>query len=107
MSQDQQRASFTIFEDVDGYWFVQAESEADPATVSKPSGPAYQTKIAAFRAALEIALIDGATEHHLFGMGSTTTIKKEAKQKGVRALVYWPSARSRIAPFVPRRRITK
>ena len=111
MSQDQQRASFTIFEDVDGYWFVQAESfranEADPSTVSKPSGPPYQTKIAACRAALEIALISGATELHLLGMGSTTTIKKEAKQKGLTAFVYWPSARSRIAPFVPRRRVTK
>ena len=102
MSQDQQRASFTIFEDVDGYWFVQAESEADPATVSKPSGPAYQTKIAACRAALAIAVAAGATELHLFGMGSTTTIKKDAKQKGVKPFVYWPSIRSRIAPFVSR-----
>lgn len=106
MSQELQRASFTIFEDADGYWFVQSKNEADPATASKPKEPAYQTKIAACRAALEVGLLDSATELHLFGMGSTTTIKKEAKQKGVKAFVYWPSARSRIAPFVPRRRIT-
>ena len=107
MSQEEQRASFTIFEDVDGYWFVPSENEADPATVSKPSEPSYTTKIAACRAALEIAVLEGATELHLFGMGSTTTIKKDAKQNGVKPFVYWPSARSRVAPFVPRRRINK
>ena len=80
---------------------------ADPATVSKPSEPSYTTKIAACRAALEIAFLEGASEIHLFGMGSTTTIKKDAKQKGMKSFVYWPSARSRVAPFVPRRRISK
>lgn len=107
MSPEQKRASFTIFEDVDGYWFVAAESEQDPATAIKPSVPAYQTKIAACRAALEIAVHVGATELHLYGMGSTTTIKKDAKQKGVKTFVYWPSARSRIAPFVSTRRFAK
>ena len=99
MSEEEQRASFTIFEDADGYWFVPSKSEADPATVSKPSEPSYTTKIAACRAALEIAVIAGATELHLFGMGSTTTIKKEAQQKGIKSFVYWPSIRSQIAPF--------
>lgn len=104
MNPTKQRASFTIFEDVDGYWFVPSKNEADPATVCKPTeAVTYQTKIAACRAALEIAVMDGATELHLFGMGSTTSIKKEAKQKGVTPSVYWPSIRSRIAPYVPRR----
>ena len=102
MSQEKRRASFTIFEDADGYWFVPSEGEADPTTVSKPGEPVYTTKIAACRAALAIAVAAGATELHLFGMGSTTTIKKDAKQKGVKPFVYWPSIRSRIAPFVPR-----
>lgn len=104
MNPKEQRATFTIFEDADGYWFVPSKNEADPATV-KMSTPAvtYPTKIAACRAALEIAVMDGATELHLFGMGSTTSIKKEAKQKGVTPFVYWASIRSRIAPYVPRR----
>ncbi len=103
MTQVAPRASFTIFEDADGYWFVPSEGEADPTTVSKPSGPAYTTKIAACRAALAIAAVAGATELHLYGVGSTTTIKKDAKQHGIKPLVYWPSIKSRIAPFVPQK----
>ncbi|MEQ6436243.1 hypothetical protein V8Z74_14610 [Comamonas sp. w2-DMI] len=97
------RASFTIFEDADGYWFVPSEREADPKTVTRPSGPAYTTKIAACRAALAMAADAGATELHLYGMGSTTTINKEAKQIGIKSFVYWPSITSRIAHFVPHR----
>lgn len=103
MREEDKRASFTIFEDADGYWFVPSKNEADPATVTKPSTESYRTKIAACRAVLEIAVAAEAEELHLFGMGSTTTIKKEAAQKGVKPFVYWPSARSRIAPFVQRR----
>lgn len=104
MIPNEQRASFTIFEDADGYWFVPSSNEADPAMVKKPA-PAvtYPTKIAACRAALEIAALDGATELHLFGIGSTASIKKEAKQKGITPFVYLASIRSRIAPYVPRR----
>ncbi len=104
MTHKNQRASFTIFEDVDGYWFVQSKNEADPKTVRKTTeAVTYTTKIAACRAALEIAVMDGATELHLFGMGSTTSIKKEAKQNGVTPFVYLASIRTRIAPYVPRR----
>jgi hypothetical protein len=103
MHEEGKRASFTVFEDADGYWFVPSKNEADPATVTKPNMVSYRTKIAACRAALEIAVIAEAKELHLFGMGSTTTIKKEAQARGVKPFVYWPSVRSRIAPFVPRR----
>jgi len=101
----EERASFTIFEDFDGYWFVSSASEADPATVSKPTEATYTTKIAACRAALAKAVIANATELHLYGMGSTTSIKKEAKAKGIMPFIYWPSIRSRIAPFVPQKKL--
>ena len=82
MNHTKQLASFTIFEDMDGYWFVPSKDEADPATVAKPTeAVTYTTKIAACRAALEIAVKNGATELHLFGMGSTTSIKKRGQEE--------------------------
>ncbi|MFZ7320993.1 hypothetical protein ACLS0R_07515 [Comamonas jiangduensis] len=108
MNHTKQLASFTIFEDMDGYWFVPSKDEADPATVAKPTeAVTYTTKIAACRAALEIAVKNGATELHLFGMGSTTSIKKEAKQNGITPFIYLASIRSRIAPYVPRRQMAE
>ena len=106
MTKTELRASFTVFEDADGYWFFPSQSEADPAEAIKPSGPLYTTKIAACRAALSQAVAAGATELHLFGMGSTTTIKKDAKRQGVKSFVYWPSIRSQIAPFLRRRAVS-
>lgn len=99
MTKRPHKASFTIFEDADGYWFVPSEEEANPKLVSKPSGPAYTSKIAACRAALANAVEAGAVELHLHGCGATTSIKKEAKQQGIKPFVYWPSITSRIAPY--------
>lgn len=99
------KVGFTVFEDKDGYWFARSAKEADPKTVQRPATPPYTTKISACKAALDIAVSEGATELHLFGMGSTTTIKKLVKQKGLTPYIYLASIRSQIAPYVKKKQV--
>lgn len=95
------KAEFTVFEDAPGYWFVPLAVEAAAiAAPGKHRRVAYPTKIAACRAALAEAVTEGATELHLHGMGSTTSIKADAKAKGIKPFFYWPSVTTRIAQFV-------
>lgn len=95
------KAVFTVFEDAPGYWFVPYEVEADAiALPAKYRGVVHPTKIAACRAALAQALNDGAKELHLHGMGATTSIKREATEKGIKPFIYYPSISTKIAPFV-------
>lgn len=47
-----------------------------------------------------LALQYGATELHLHGMGATTSIKREAAAKGIKAHIYWPSITTKIAAYV-------
>lgn len=94
------QAIFTIFEDATGYWFVPYEQEAAAkASPDKYRRDVYQTKIAACRATLALAKEAGATELHLHGFGSTTSIKKEAAAQGIKPLVYWPASSTKIASF--------
>ena len=94
------QAIFTIFEDAPGYWFVPYEQEAAAkANPEKFRQDVYQTKIAACRATLALAKEVGTTELHLHGFGSTTTIRKEAAAQGIKPMVYWPAASTKIAPF--------
>lgn len=94
--------AFTIFEDAPGYWFVLKEIETaaalSPETHRKEC---FKSKIAACRAALAVAVSLGAKELHLHGVGSTITIKRESKKKGVKPYIYWPASSTRLAPFVP------
>ena len=93
------KAEFTVCEDDPGYWFVpHAQAAAALADPRMFRGEMFPTKIAACRAALSVAIASGACELHLHGAGSTTTIKKEAKESGLKPFVYWPSASTRIAP---------
>lgn len=92
------KREYTVFEDAPGYWFVPAEDE--DAAIAAPERfrqAAFSTKIAACRAALEQAVAVGATELHLYGMGATTGIKKEARSKGVKPFIYHPSIRTKLA----------
>lgn len=102
---DHMKAIFTVFEDAPGYWFVPHAAEAD--AISSPARhrkEVHPTKISACRAALAQAVIDGATELHLHGMGSTTSIKAESLAKGIKPFVYHPSVTTKIAPFARTKR---
>lgn len=100
-AKEQVKAEFTIFEDSSGYWGVAHALEAAAiAMPEKHRASVYPTKIGACRHALELALQYGATELHLHGMGATTSIKREAAAKGIKAHIYWPSITTKIAAYV-------
>lgn len=94
------KAEFTVFEDAPGYWVVPHEMEtAAIAAPARHRTAVHSTKVAACRAALTQAINDGATELHLHGMGTTTSIKREASAKGIKPFIYHPSITTKIAPF--------
>lgn len=95
------KSEFTIFEDAPGYWYVPRSLEKD--AIRNPDAyrtEVHPTKISACRAALEKAVQLGATELHLHGFGSTTTIRREALAKGIKPFVYHVSITTRIAPLI-------
>ncbi|ANJ71818.1 hypothetical protein K6V72_03155 [Ralstonia insidiosa] len=92
------KAEFTIFQEGAGYWYVQKSDQA--AAISEPAvyrGKVFPTKIAACRTALSEAEAGGAKELHLYGFGATTGIKKEAKARGIKPFIYFPSIDTKLA----------
>lgn len=92
------KTEFTIFQEGAGYWYVRRSDQT--AAISKPAlyrGKVFPTKIAACRTALNEAEACGAKELHLYGFGATTGIKKEAKAKGIKPFIYFPSIDTKLA----------
>lgn len=92
------KAEFTIFQEGVGYWYVPKSAEA--AAISEPArhrGTIFPTKISACRMALNEADAGGAKELHLYGFGATTGIKKEAKARGIKPFIYFPSIDTKLA----------
>jgi hypothetical protein len=88
------KAEFTVFRDFDGYWLVDKEFalkvEANPE-LYRLGALKFPTKIAACRLALSKAVEIGADELHIYGVGGTTSVSKEARKVGIKPFVYHPS----------------
>jgi hypothetical protein len=88
------KAEYTMFKDHSGYWFWPKLQEADVIACPdnyRIAAKIVKTKIEACRLALDDAKSQGATEIHLHGLGSTTSIKRDAKALGIKPFVYHPS----------------
>lgn len=92
------KAEFTVFEEDGLFWHVpKAEENAAMATPDAFRKNPHKTKIAACRSALTEAVAMGATELHLYGFGSTTSIKREAKSHSIKVIVYYPSIATKLS----------
>ncbi len=88
------KAEYTVFKDRDGFWFGLKEREADIVAcpdVYRAKAKIVRTRLEACRMALSDAKGKGASEIHFHGLGSTTTIKRDARAIGIKPFVYLTS----------------
>jgi len=94
------KAEYTVFKDQAGFWYGLKSQERDIIAYPdkyRSMAQIVRTRLEACRLALSDAKNKGATEIHLYGKGATTTIKRDAKEIGIKSFVYQPSTETDLS----------